>query len=234
MAGSPDRPIRAGDETPEATILRFSRGPRVVHWAHAVPFLLLLLTGLSLYVPSIKALNAGGYRLLPLLHVIIGIAFILSPLPVYFSVRDRAALWEDIRRLFRVEPGDVTWLRYAVVAALGSRVEQPPTEKFNLGQKLNAGFSVLVTLGLMASGAVLAVNFFTKRVFSAQFVERVFPLHDLFMLVSLPVLAAHIYLGSLNPATRESLKGITGGRVSRSWARAHHSRWVDEMDNHET
>jgi len=222
MAGSPE---------PSQTIARFGRGSRVVHWAHAGPFLFLLVSGLILYIPPLKAVNAAGFRLVPLMHVLVGIGFIASPIPVYLGLPDRSLVGDDLRRLLRFDPGDSAWATYALAAALGARVRQPATGKFNLGQKLNTAFSVVVTVGLMATGAVLAVNFFTKSVFSAGFVEQVFPIHDLFMLISLPVLAAHIYLGSLNPTTRESLRGITSGRVSRTWARLHHSLWVDEMES---
>ncbi|MGI8554040.1 MAG: formate dehydrogenase subunit gamma [Dehalococcoidia bacterium] len=211
---------------------RFGRGPRLIHWLHAVPFLALLATGLVLFVPSIKALHVGGYRLLPLLHVLVGIAFIASPIPAYFALPDRSRVHDDMRRLYRFNRSDRAWLSYAFGALLGARVHIPPTGKYNTGQKLNAIFSVIVTLGLMASGAVLAVNYFTKSVFSARFVEQIFPLHDLFMLVSLPVVAVHIYLGSLNPSTKESLRGIVHGFVRRDWAKRHHSLWVEEIDRH--
>jgi formate dehydrogenase subunit gamma len=61
-------------------------------------------------------------------------------------------------------------------------------------------------------------------------VERVFTLHDLFMLIALPIVLVHIYLGSLHPTTRESLHGVVGGRVRKAWAREHHSAWLDEID----
>jgi formate dehydrogenase subunit gamma len=226
MAGSPE-----ASSTDAETIARFGPGSRIVHWAHAVPFLLLLFSGLLLYVQPIKAVNAGGFRLVSLLHVLIGIVFIASPIPLYLTLPARSAVHDDLRRLFRLERGDPAWGLYALGSVFGARVPQPPAGKFNLGQKLNTAFSVVVTLGLMASGAVLAVNFFTKSVFPARFVEQVFPLHDIFMVVAIPVVAAHVYLGSLNPSTRESLRGITGGRVSRAWARAHHAAWVDEIDS---
>lgn len=216
---------RASDET----IFRFAAGSRIVHWAHAIPFLFLLLSGLSLFVPSLKALHIGGFRLIPLLHVLVGIAFVISPLPLYLGLRDRGEVNRDLRRLFRLERGDAGWAAYALAALLGAHVRQPPVGKFNLGQKLNTGFSLVTTAGLMLTGVVLAVNFFTKSVFSARFVEQVFPLHDFFMLIILPVLVAHIYLGSLNPSTRESLRGITQGRVRLDWARTHHPRWIDEL-----
>ena len=202
----------------------------MVHWVHASLFLFLLFSGLVLFQPSLKAIHVGGFRLIPLLHVCAGIIFILSPIPVYLALPDRSAVYDDFRRLFRIDATDRAWGRYALGAAAGARVRVPPIRKFNLGQKLNTFYSIGVTFGLMATGAVLAVNFFTKSVFSAHFVEQVFPLHDFFMLIAIPVVAAHIYLGSLNPGTRESLRGILTGRVRRRWAREHHALWLDEVD----
>jgi formate dehydrogenase subunit gamma len=226
MAGSPDS-IDPADF--EETIPRFALGSRLVHWIHAVPFLFLLVSGLTLFVPPLKAIHLGGYRLVPLAHVVVGIAFILSPLPLYAVLPDRPRVKDDLRRLCHFDRGDPGWARYAFNLALGMRAQRPPQGKFSLGQKLNSAFTASVTLGLMVTGAVLAVNFFSKSVFAARFVEQVFPLHDAMMVVALPVVAAHIYLGSLNPGTRESLRGITGGSVRLSWARAHHAGWVEEM-----
>lgn len=218
-----------GSSEPEL-LPRFSRGARILHWAHSIPFLFLLLSGLTLFIPSIKAVHIGGYRLVPLLHVIVGIAFILSLIPLVLALPDRQAVLDDCRRLFRLDGTDRPWGLYALTVALGGRALVPALGKFNLGQKLNAIFSVVVTLALMGTGAVLAVNFFTKSVFSARFVEQVFPLHDFFMLIAIPVLAGHIYLGTLNPGTRESLRGIVRGVVRRSWAQQHHALWAREVE----
>ncbi|HTE85025.1 MAG TPA: cytochrome b/b6 domain-containing protein [Dehalococcoidia bacterium] len=212
-------------------MLRFEAGIRLIHWVHAVPFLFLLVTGLTLFIQPIKAAHIDGYRIVPLLHVLAGLGFIASPLALLLWLRTDRASADDIHRLFSLRREDVPWARYAVGAVLGARVRIPPTAKFNLGQKANAVITVAVTAALMLSGAVLAVNFFTKRVFSAGLVEGVFPLHDLFMLIALPVVLVHIYLGSLHPGTRESLRGIISGRVSRGWARDHHDLWVEEIES---
>lgn len=230
MPGSTDPAGSSSSPEAEQSIARFGIGSRTIHWVHAFLFLFLLFSGLVLFLPSLKAIHVGGYRLIPLLHVIAGLIFIVSPIPVYLALPDRSAVHDDIRRLFRFESSDSAWGRYALAALAGAHVRAPAVAKFNLGQKLNTFYSIAVTLGLMATGAVLAVNFFTKSVFSAHFVERVFPLHDLFMLIAIPVVAGHIYLGSLNPDTRESLRGILTGRVRRRWARRHHALWVDELD----
>lgn len=227
MPGSPDAPA----DPAQGDVLRFEFGSRLVHWVHAAPFLFLLLSGLILFLPPVKAAHVDGYRIVPLLHVVVGILFIASPIPLYLRLRTNTAVGRDLHRLFSLRREDSAWARYAIGAVLGARTRTPPTGKFNLGQKANAVVTVIVTVALMLTGAVLAVNFFTKRVFNAAFVEHVFPLHDLFMLIALPVVLIHIYLAVLNPSTRESLRGIIGGRVHRAWAHEHHGIWLDETDS---
>jgi formate dehydrogenase subunit gamma len=225
MAGSPDTSRLNG------SVLRFSRSSRLVHWTHAAPFLLLLLTGLSLFIPTVKAVHIDGYRLVPLAHVVVGIAFILSPLVLFVRLRRNRSVGRDLHALFTLRPEDAGWFRYAFALTLGTKASAPPVAKFNAGQKANAAATVILTLGLMLTGAVLAVNFFTKQIFSAAFVERIFPLHDLFMIFALPIVLVHIYLAIFNPSTRESLNGILGGSVRRRWAREHHALWLDQVES---
>ena len=49
------------------------------------------------------------------------------------------------------------------------------------------------------------------------------------MYISIVLVAGHLYLAVIHPATRESLRGITTGSVRTSWARQHHRKWVDEQ-----
>lgn len=212
-----------------AGLPRFARSTRVFHWVHAIPFLFLLLTGLLIFlVPSVKAFHLGGYRVVALLHVIAGIGFIASVPVVALLTRERGALRDDVQQALTPEPGDIAWLRYAVRSVLGAKLPQPASGKYNAGQKLSTLFWWAVTAGLTLTGAVLAVNYVTKRVFSAAFVETMFPWHDALTILSLPVLAAHLYLSLVNPGTRPSLRGMLSGRVDAAWARRHHARWVAE------
>jgi cytochrome b subunit of formate dehydrogenase len=56
-------------------------------------------------------------------------------------------------------------------------------------------------------------------------------LHELFALVSITLVAGHIYMATLNPSTRHSLRGMWGGFVRRNWAREHHAKWVEEEES---
>jgi formate dehydrogenase subunit gamma len=195
-----------------------------------VPFLFLLATGLALYVPELKAIHAGGFRLFALAHVCAGIATLAAPIALWIGLRVSAKFRSDLGATVRFEPTDTAWLEYAAGAVAGLRRREPPVGKFNAGQKLNTIFSLAVTAGLLATGAVLAVNYFARGAIPAAFVEQVFPWHTRLMILSLPVLAGHIYLALLHPSTRPSIHGIIGGRVNLAWATRHHRRWVDELE----
>ncbi|MGH2583298.1 MAG: formate dehydrogenase subunit gamma [Dehalococcoidia bacterium] len=223
-----DLPPTAHSPLP-ARIQRFALGTRLLHWLNALLFLSLLVSGLLIYIPSVKAPAVDGYRLVPLLHIIFGVAFILAPIALVALLQRRQALVADVAQALTPETGDADWLRYASLTLLGARVRQPPTGKFNAGQKLNTWYWLLAWLALGATGAVLAVNFFTKSVFDAAFVEEIFPLHELIALISLIPLAGHLYVALVNRSTRPALSGMMGGEVDAAWAKEHHERWYEDV-----
>ena len=44
------------------------------------------------------------------------------------------------------------------------------------------------------------------------------------------LVAGHVYLAVIHPATRHALRGITLGSVRRDWAEQHHAEWVAALD----
>ena len=225
MPGSQTQPA----ESPPL-IERFSAATRVFHWAVALPFVLLLLTGLLLYLPPIRAVHIGGFRLIPLLHLIAGFA-LLALLPLVITLAwGRRAVLDDLRQALTPEAGDGQWLGWALYAALGATAEEPPAGKYNAGQKLATALWIVLTLGLLASGVVLGVNYLSKRVFETSFVEQVFPWHTWLAWLSVPLLAGHLYFALLHRPTRHALRGMIGGAVSSAWASRHHARWWADPD----
>jgi formate dehydrogenase subunit gamma len=224
-----DSPAVTASASPAAPrrIARFALGTRLLHWINALLFLTLLISGLLIYIPAIKVPAVDGYRLVPLLHIIFGVAWILTPLALVALIRQRRALVSDVAGSLTPSAGDTTWLRYATLALLGARVRQPRTSKFNAGQKLNSWYWLLASVALAMTGSILAVNFFSKSIFDASFVEQVFPLHELIALLSLIPLAGHLYIALVNHSTRPALPGIITGDVDAEWAKEHHADWYE-------
>ena len=103
---STTRPGRAHFATtrPPDAVQRYSDGERLTHWAVALAYVALFLSGLALFHPFFYWISAlfGGAALMRILHPFIGVAFggALLRLRASGSVRDN---------LFT--PSDRRWLR---------------------------------------------------------------------------------------------------------------------------
>jgi formate dehydrogenase subunit gamma len=210
---------------PTEFVRRFELPTRLVHWSLAVPFLLLLLTGLTNYQPRLKALQWDGFRVFAWLHVLLGFAMVVIAIAVVLALLRTRSLQHDALALTDLTQDDYRWLEQQAMTLTGHRSPAPRVGRFNGGQKLNALVSAAATVGLLATGVLLGVNYIDKRFFTVGFVGVVFPWHTLLSLAIAPVVLGHIYLAALNPATRESLRGITRGVVRRDWAARHHPAW---------
>jgi len=192
-------------------VRRFSRTERAVHWVHATAFFVLLGSGLVLYVPSLSAL-VSRRPLVKDVHVYTAVAWIVA-LALVVALGDRRGLRRTLRELDRFDEDDLQWLR---------RVPRPQG-RFNAGQKLNAALTAAFAVLFVASGALLWLG---ERDTTFRFASTIL-LHDGLMYVSLVLVAGHLYLALIYPATRHALRGMTRGSVRRDWALEHHAKWIE-------
>lgn len=219
----------AAETSNDALVTRFRLPTRLAHWLLGAPFLLLLLTGLTNFAPGLKATQVADVRVFAWLHVVLGFASLGAALIALLQLT-RASARADLRGLARLRLDDYLWLQHEAVSLAGGQSTPPRVGKFNAGQKLNGALSAAVTVALLGTGVVLGINYVSKDVFTAAFVERLFPWHTAISLLFIPVLAGHLFLALLNPSTRESLRGITLGVVHRTWAARHHGAWLAELE----
>jgi formate dehydrogenase subunit gamma len=189
---------------------RFTRAERTLHWANAVFFFFLLVTGLALYLPSLAVL-VGRRPLVQSVHFWSGVAWI-AVLAAIVLAGDRKGIRRTARELDRFDRDDIRWL-------LARR--PAPQGRFNAGQKINAALTGAFTILFAVSGVLLWLG---ERDTSLRFASTVV-LHDGLMYVSLVLLIGHLYLAVIHPATRHALRGITVGTVSEEWAARHHAKW---------
>jgi formate dehydrogenase subunit gamma len=194
-------------------IERFSPTERAVHWVHATAFLVLLATGLALYIPALS-IAVGRRPLLKDIHVYTAVAWIAALLLVVVF-GDRRRLRETLRELDQFDADDMLWLR---------RYPRPQG-RFNAGQKVNAALTGAFAVLFAVSGSLLWLG---ERDHRFQFASTIL-LHDWLTLISLFLLVGHLYLALIYPATRHSLRGMTTGSVRRDWAERHHPKWVREQ-----
>ena len=190
-------------------VRRFSRTERAVHWVHASAFLVLLGSGLVLYLPSLAA-EIGRRPLVKDVHLLTALAWAVALVAV-FLLGDRRGLRATARELDVFDADDRRWLR-------GRRA---PQGRFNAGQKLNAALTAAFALLLAVSGVLLWLG---ERDTRFRF-DSTIVLHDVVAYLSVALLAGHLYLAVIHPTTRHALRGITLGTVREDWAREHHPKW---------
>jgi formate dehydrogenase subunit gamma len=197
-------------------VRRFSRVERALHWVLALGFFALLGSGLVLYLPQLSVLVARR-PLVKTLHLYTGVAWLVA-LALVLAMGGKR-LTATLRELDRFDDDDRAWLR-GCPSSPG---------RFNAGQKLNAALTAAFTLLFAVSGFLL---WYGERDTRFRFASTIL-LHDGLMYVSLLLLAGHLYLALLRPATRHSLRGITTGSVRADWARRRHPKWIAELEREE-
>lgn len=194
---------------------RFTRTERAVHWVHATAFLILLASGLCLYLPSLAEL-VGRRPLLKDIHVYTAVAWVIA-LALVVALGDRRTLRATAREIDLFDADDRKWLR-------GRR--PVPQGRLNAGQKVNAIVTAAFAVLFSVTGFLL---WYGERNTRFRFAQTIL-IHDWLMYVSLFLLLGHLYLAVIHPKTRHALNGMTRGWVDREWALQHHTKWVASLE----
>jgi formate dehydrogenase subunit gamma len=206
MATAPDRPRR---------LLRWSATERAVHWIHAAAFLVLLGSGLCLYLPSL-AEAVGRRPLLKTIHIYTAIAWAIA-LVLVVVAGNRRALRRTLHEVEYFDADDVAWLR-----GRGA-----PQGRLNAGQKLNTIVTAVFAILFAISGFFL---WYGERN-TAWRLPNALLVHDYLMYVSLILFLGHLWLSLIYPRTRHALNGITRGWVREDYALRRHAKWAETAES---
>jgi formate dehydrogenase subunit gamma len=176
---------------------------------HASAFLVLLGSGLVLYLPTLAA-EVGRRPLVKDVHLLTALAWAVALVAV-LALGDRRGLRATARELDVFDADDRRWLRG----------RPAPQGRFNAGQKLNAALTAAFAVLFAVSGALLWLG---ERDTRFRF-DSTIVLHDVLTYVSVALLVGHLYLAVVHPTTRHALRGVTLGTVREDWAREHHPKW---------
>ena len=198
-----------------ATLARFDRAERVVHWVNAALLLTVMATGAALYIPQLSTLVARRQLVLAV-HVYAGVALPFPLIGTYAGRRWGAAFRADVRRLNRWTADDKRWLR--------TRGHDPflRTGKFNAGQKLNAAFTVGTIIVMLATGLIMRFPNSWPLAWrtGATFV------HDWVFLAAAVVVAGHIAYAL---SDGDAMRSMLHGSIPADWARRHAPAWFEEQ-----
>ncbi|RUM97095.1 formate dehydrogenase subunit gamma [Pseudaminobacter arsenicus] len=199
------------------TVDRYSAAARVNHWITAISLVLLALSGLALFHPSLYFLTGlfGGGALARIIHPFIGVVLLLSFLGLFFRFW-KLNLWERT---------DNVWLGRLKDVLTKNDEKLPEVGKYNAGQKMVFWSMSLIIVILAASGVVIWQQFFSEYFTVDQ--QRVAVLiHAIVAIVAICVWIVHVYAAIW---VRGTIGAMTRGRVTGGWAWRHHRRWLREL-----
>lgn len=202
-------------------VRRYSGSARINHWITAISFVLLWLSGLALFHPSLFGLSAlfGGGENMRWLHPWFGVVLSLSFLGLFlrFFVANLP------------ERTDWKWLVSVRAVLSGDEESLPEVGKYNAGQKaVFWSMSILIPvmlisgIGLWDAGlAYVGSTFGFKPSIDTQRWAAV--IHAGAAIASIVVWIVHVYAAIW---VRGTISAMTQGNVTGGWAWRHHRKWL--------
>jgi formate dehydrogenase subunit gamma len=197
-------------------IERYTPNERTNHWITAISFVLLALSGLALFHPSMFWLTAlfGGGQWTRILHPFVGLVMFVSFMILALRFWHHNYLDAD----------DVQWLKQ-IDDVLANREDRlPEIGRYNAGQKLLFFVMVLCLLALLASGIVIWRAYFAFY-FPIDVVRIAANVHAIAAFVLICGIIVHIYAALW---IKGSISAMVRGTVTLGWARKHHPKWFRE------
>ncbi|MBV9259859.1 MAG: formate dehydrogenase subunit gamma [Pseudolabrys sp.] len=199
------------------TVDRYTGGARINHWITATSLVLLAISGLALFHPSMYFLTGlfGGGQATRAIHPWIGVILFFSFFGLFFRFW-RANLWAA---------EDGTWMARLADVLTAREERLPEVGKYNAGQKVVFwGMSILIVV-LISSGLVIWDQYFYPLTSIEQ--KRVaVVIHAAAAVTIICVWIVHVYAAIW---VRGTIGAMTKGRVTGGWAWRHHRRWLKEL-----
>jgi formate dehydrogenase subunit gamma len=200
-------------------IQRFSAFERTVHWAAAISFVILALSGIFMLFGRYVLLPIFGYTVFSALtilgknlHNFIGPLFVICTILLMVTF-----LRDNIPRAY-----DWAWMRKFGGLMSGEHV---PSGRFNAGEKAWFWFGVMV-LGIIVSASGLVLDFpnFGQTRETMQVANVI---HAVAAVVYMAMSLGHIYLGTIG--LEGSYDAMRHGVVDEAWAKEHHEIWYRDV-----
>ena len=204
-------------------IERFTPFERATHWANAIAFCALAISGLVMAFGKFLLLPLMGGTLfgwltyaLKNIHNFVGPLFAVSLAIMFFTfLRDN---WP--------QRGDLRWILKGG-GMFGKPGDEPPSNRFNAGEKVVFWGGVMF-LGLIVVASGLVLNqLIPTLVYFRETMQIANLIHGIASILMMCVFAGHIYLGTIG--MRGSYSAMRTGYVDEAWAREHHQYWYDDV-----
>lgn len=205
------------EDTRPVTVRRYGPFTRANHWLTAASLILLLLSGLALFHPSLYFLTGlfGGGQTTRWIHPWMGVVLFLSFL----------LLFVRLVRLNLPAKEDVTWVAHSKDVILGHEEKLPELGKYNAGQKAVFWAMSGLIVVLIVSGIMMWEQYFSGIV-TIPVRRAATIVHSIAAVLIICTFILHVYAAIW---TRGTISAMTRGTVTGGWAWRHHRKWLREL-----
>ncbi len=194
-------------------VVRYTTAARINHWITAASLVLLALSGLALFHPSLFFFTHlfGGGQMTRAVHPWIGVVLAVSFLGLFLRF--------FVLNFWKRE--DTIWMKNLGKVINNREEGMPELGKYNAGQKLVFWGQSILSLVLLLSGFVLWDVYFEDYTTIDQ--KRYAALaHALCAVFAILIWIVHVYAAIWVKGT---LRAMTRGSVTRGWSFKHHRKW---------
>ena len=202
-------------------IERFTPFERSAHWANAIAFCALAISGIVMAYGKFFLLPIIGSTLfgwltfaLKNIHNFAGPLFAVSLVIVFVTfVKDNLPSKDDL-----------VWIAKGGGLFSGTEV---PSHRFNAGEKVVFWGGVLF-LGLIVVGSGLVLDMLIPGlIYERGTMQIAAMIHGVAALFMMAMFIGHIYMGTIG--MRGAYKAMREGYVDETWAKEHHELWYNDV-----
>lgn len=202
-------------------IERFTPFERAAHWANAIAFCVLAISGIVMAFGKFFLLPVIGSTLFGWLtyalknaHNFAGPLFAVSLVVVFFTF-----LKDNLPR-----KGDAEWLAKGGGMFSGKEVA---SHRFNAGEKIVFWGGVML-LGVIVVGSGLVLDkLLPGLVYERATMQIGHMVHAVAAVLMMAMFLGHIYIGTIG--MKGAYKAMRTGYVDEAWAKEHHEYWYDDI-----
>ena len=202
---------------PRGTLIRNRTVTRLNHWLTAACFVLLMLSGLSMFHPLLFWLSAlfGGGQWTRATHPWIGLVLTISYAGMIVQ------FWRD--NLWSKD--DLAWT-LAIDKVLANEEEGvPEVARFNAGQKM-VFWSMALLIPVLLFTGILVWDYYFETLASIETQRFALLIHSLAAIAAIIIWITHVYAAIW---VRGSMRAMTQGYVTPGWAWRHHRKWFRSL-----
>ena len=202
-------------------IERFTPFERSAHWANAIAFVTLAISGVVMAYGKFFLLPIIGGTLfgwltyaLKNLHNFAGPLFAVSLVVVFVTfLKDNLPSKDDL-----------VWLLKG--GGLFSSTEVP-SHRFNAGEKVVFWGGVLFLGAIVVASGLVLDKLIPGLIYERSTMQIANMVHGVATLFMMAMFIGHIYMGTIG--MRGAYKAMREGYVDETWAKEHHELWYDDV-----